>query len=59
MTLEAIIWGLDGCIKIPVPHGPSAGSGEIKNLMLLSERPPEAEDRATPYHWEGDLIICR
>ncbi len=54
---------LAACLRtgraLRVPRARTRGRGKkfVSPEILISERPAEADDRAVPGHWEGDLIL--
>jgi IS30 family transposase len=41
----------------PKGHSVMNGQGQLRGVLNIRERPAEAEDRAVPGHWEGDLLF--
>jgi IS30 family transposase len=54
---------LTACLRtgraLRVPRARARGRGKqfVTPEVLISQRPAEADDRAVPGHWEGDLIL--
>ena len=44
-------------LRKPRERARNKPQGHVTTDVVLSQRPAEAEDRAVPGHWEGDLII--
>ncbi len=49
------------CLRTGRTRGKSQGRqhrrGKIPDMVMIGERPPEADDRAVPRHLEGDLTV--
>ena len=44
-------------IRRPAVKRAPTGKGQIREPVMISERPAEVADRAVPGHWEGDLLM--
>ena len=41
----------------PKGHSVMNGQGQLRGTLNIRERPADANDRAVPGHWEGDLLM--
>jgi IS30 family transposase len=44
-------------LRVPRARTQARGKQFVTSELMISERPGEADDRAVPGHWEGDLIL--
>ena len=44
-------------LRVPRARAQGRGKKFVTAEVMISERPAEADDRAVPGHWEGDLIL--
>jgi IS30 family transposase len=44
-------------LRVPRARTQAAGKKFVTPEVMITERPAEADDRAVPGHWEGDLIL--
>jgi IS30 family transposase len=44
-------------LRVPRARVRGRGKSFVTDEVMISDRPAEAEDRAVPGHWEGDLIL--
>ncbi len=62
MNMGALKRELVACLRtgralhVPRERSRKGPSGFIAPEAMIAERPVEANDRAVPGHWEGDLI---